>query len=82
MISNKKSQLSPREILTGRKLIYNRDLRLSFGEIVQVIIPDSNNSMNERTTTCIALHPTLDKNGSSYFYPLRSTNSIIIRRDS
>ena len=82
MISNSTSTLSPREILTGKKLNFKKDLRLSFGQIVQIIIPDSDNSLSERTSTCIALHPVLDQTGSNYFWPLRSNNQSIIKRDS
>jgi hypothetical protein len=56
--------LSPKEILTGTKLDQKRDLRLSFGDFVQVNVPHSSDPLSEKTTSCIALQPCMDQYGS------------------
>lgn len=80
MVSSTTSQLAPREILTGRKLNFSKDLRSKFGDIVQIIDPDGDNTLKERSITCITLHPALDEAGSSFFWPLKSNNWNLIKR--
>jgi len=48
--------LSPRELFTGRKLDYNRDCKVMFGEYCQIHEDNMiSSSMKERTTDAIAL---------------------------
>ena len=71
------TMLSPREIYTGIKTDVNRDIRLSFGSIVQVPVSTTSNNMEERTNTCISLTPTMNNNGSIKFYVLKNGETII-----
>lgn len=66
--SNYNNTLSPKEEFTGRKSDYKIDLRISFGEIAEVISKTTDNSLTERSLTCIALTPTGNSNGSVKFF--------------
>ena len=77
--SNPYTLLSPKEILTGCKLDYRRDLRLSFGAFVQVKVPRTENCLDEKTVSRIALNPAMDNFGSTYFYSLKTKD--IIKRN-
>jgi hypothetical protein len=61
LIRRKESTLmsneSPREAFTGNKTDFNRDVRIGFGEYVQVININQDNSMKERTVSCLSLIP-------------------------
>jgi hypothetical protein len=57
------SKISPREILTGLKLDYNKHCKLEFGAYVQVH-EDHDNTMQTRTTGAIALRPTGNAQGA------------------
>ena len=70
---------SPRELFTQIKTDFKRDLRVGFGDYCQTKNPYSNNSMEERTTSCIALLPLGSKTGSVKFFSLKSKS--IIDRD-
>ena len=70
---------SPRELFTQMKLNYNRDIRFFFGGYYQVVLmADPTNSMQSRTTGCIALCAAETRSGSVQFYSL-ATNSVITR---
>ena len=58
--------LSPRTIVTGQKLDYNRHCRFQFGEYAQTH-EQHDNSMNPRTIGALALRPTGNAQGSFYF---------------
>ena len=75
---NNLSSTSPIEAFTGIKSDFNRDLKSSFGEYCQVLVPETDNSMDERTNGCIALSPSSDKDGSILFFHL-NTKKIIKR---
>jgi hypothetical protein len=48
----------PREVFLGRKLDYNKDIKLSFGDYAQVHQDDViTNTMAERTVGALALGP-------------------------
>jgi hypothetical protein len=50
--------VSPREVFLGRKLDYNKDIKLSFGDYAQVHQDDViTNTMAERTVGALALGP-------------------------
>ena len=70
---------TPVENFIGRKIIYDLDLRVSFGEFVQCIVPEPNNSLTPRTTDCIALLSTLNQRGTVTFYDIYSKK--VINRD-
>ncbi len=74
------SNLSPRELFTGQRTDFNKDLRIAFGDYVQALVPDPDNSIKERTNGCIALLPTGNKNGSVLFYSLVSGR--VVTRDT
>ncbi len=74
------SSMSPREYITSSKTDYNRDVRITFGEYVEVSNPTiaQRNSMAPRTDPAIVLYPTGNSQGSVWFYSLR-TGGIISR---
>ena len=62
---------SPRERFLGRKLDYQRDLRVGFGDYVQTYSPNIiKNSMTSRTEGAIALLPVGNLAGSCKFFKL------------
>jgi hypothetical protein len=72
-------RISPREKFTGRKLDFQRDLRVGFGDYVQTHEPNIiKNSQVARTEGAIALLPLGNITGSVKFFKL-STRSIITR---
>jgi hypothetical protein len=70
-------QLSSKELFTGVKTDYKRDVRVAFGDYCEVRAPYSNNSMSERTNSGIALLPTGNANGSVQFFMLKSKGVVI-----
>ena len=60
---------SPRELITGMKIDYEKHCQLEFGEYVQVH-EDHDNSMATRSTGAIALRPTGNAQGGYYFFSL------------
>ena len=74
--------ISPRETMRGIKTDFKRDLRVSFGEYVQVHEPSdprSRNSMAQRTRGCIALNPVDNLQGTVRFWSI--ANRSVITRD-
>jgi hypothetical protein len=63
--------LSPRALIVGLKLDYNKHCKLEFGSYVQVH-EEHDNSMASRTTGAIALRPTGNAQGGYYFMSLTS----------
>jgi hypothetical protein len=61
--------LSPRAIVTGAGIDYQRHCKLEFGAYVQVH-EDHNNTMVTRTVGALALRPTGNAQGGYYFYSL------------
>ena len=72
--------LSPREQFIGRRTDYNIDLNISFGDYVETDSRMSDNSLNERTESCLALLPTGNQNGSVKFFSIRSQRIITRER--
>jgi hypothetical protein len=75
------SKISPRELFTGRKIDYKKDLRFGFGDYVQVEITNviNKNSVRiPRTEGAIAMAPTGNLQGSVIFY-LLSTKRFVTR---
>lgn len=69
--------LSPRTIITGQTVDYNRHCRYGFGEYVQTH-EQHDNTMAPRTIGALALRPTGNAQGNFYFFSL-STGRIINR---
>ena len=74
------SNESPREAFTGKKTDFQRDVRIGFGEYVQVVDINLDNSMRERTLSCLSLMPLMNGSGGVKFYCLKT--KAIIERDS
>lgn len=76
------NEVSPFEAMTGRKLDFKRDLRVSFGEYAQSVIPDvepKNDVTKQRTAACITLCPTGNLQGSVMMLHLKSLR--VVARD-
>ena len=72
--------LSPRSILTGILVDYNRDCRCEFGQCVQTDEePDPTNSMEEQATGAICLGSAGNSQGSYRFMSL-TTGKVLNRR--
>ena len=65
------ANLSPRSIVTGRGIDFNKHCRIEFGAYAQVH-EDHDNSMATRTVGAIALRPTGNDQGSYYFFNLHT----------
>jgi hypothetical protein len=61
--------MSPRKLIAGQKLNYNKHCRLEFGAYTQTH-EVHDNSMSERTTGAIALRPTGNQQGGYFFMSL------------
>jgi len=59
---------SPKEIFTGRKIDFKKDLSLSFGQYVQAHVREVSNSMAERTEGAIVLMGTGNLQGPWKFF--------------
>ena len=71
--------ISPREVVTGRKVNYKRDLRFQFGEYIQATTPNVvSNSMQSRTDGDIALLSTGNIEGTIFAYNI-ATNRVVKR---
>ena len=71
------STMSPRTLLTGLAMNYNRHCRLGFGEYVQTH-EEHDNSLNPRTIGALALRPTGNAQGGYFFFSL-ATGKVINR---
>ena len=61
--------MSPRTLLTGLTMNYNRHWQLEFGEYVQTH-EEHENSLNPRTIGALALRPTGNIQGGYFFFSL------------
>jgi len=73
------SRYSPRYVLEGRKLDFNKHVRIPFGAYAQTH-EDHDNSMTTRTVGTICLGPTGNDQGSHYFMSLTSGRALIRTR--
>ena len=69
--------MSPRTLLTGLTMNYNRHCRLEFGEYVQTH-EEHDNLLNPRTIGALALRPTGNVQGGYFFFSL-TTGKVINR---
>jgi hypothetical protein len=67
--------VSPRTIMTGKTIDYNKHCRLVFGAYAQVH-EEHDNSMQARTTGAIALRPTGNEQGGFYFMSLTTGKAL------
>jgi len=80
--STREVKISPKELFTGRKINFKRDLRLSFGEYAQIHEDYSDvqkNTMKERTCDAIALRMKGNAQGSAEFLNLNTWK--VVTRD-
>lgn len=71
------SRICPRERFSGKKVVFNKDLGLAFGDCVQVFSkPTQLNSMEERCCAAISLYHSNNEQGSWKFYKF-STGTIV-----
>jgi len=75
-VSTTVGRVSPREVVTGIKTDYDRDMSLEFGSYCQVYQPKRNNELEPRTVGCIALCPKLNSTGSVIFLNLNTLEVI------
>ena len=72
---NRMDEASPKELLTGRKINFDTDLRAAFGDYVHATAANTvKNSMESRTQGCIALIPVGNLQGSMKFLRLDQFN--------
>jgi hypothetical protein len=72
---------SPREIVTGMKMDYQKHCKARFGSYVEASVdPTITNTLQARTTPCIVLGPTGNLQGAVKCYSLE-TKQILDRRD-
>ena len=67
--------LSPRTIITGQTIDFNRHVKHEFGAYVQTH-EANDNTMRERTVGAIALRPTSNEQGSYYYLSLSTGRKI------
>jgi hypothetical protein len=79
--STREHKISPKELFTGKKINYHNDLKITFGEYVQINEDNiiSKNSMKERTADAIALRMKGNAQGSAEFLSLNSWR--VVSRD-
>ena len=71
--------ISPLEHFLGRKINYKVDLRIIFGEYVQSIDGQTDNSMTPRSSGSIALLSTHNLSGTVMFYDINTQK--VVKRD-
>ena len=69
VVDGASDELSPRTIITGANIDFNRHCRFEFGEYVQTH-EQHDNSMDPRTVGALVLRPTGNAQGSHYFLSL------------
>jgi hypothetical protein len=77
--TNSENQLSPFENFLGRRINYDIDLRIYFGMYCQVLVANTSNSFDQRTTGAVALTQTNSTNGAALFHDLNTKK--VINRD-
>jgi len=70
--------VSPRELMTGRKLNYKRDLRFEFGSYIEARNPTGDSSMAGRTNGMIPLLSSGNIQGSVHCFSLE-TKRVVVR---
>ena len=79
-LSGMDRRLSPRELVTGREVDYNKDCRADLGAYIQAIMDKVvTNDNTPRTHRCIALGPSGNRQGSLKCFDLE-TGKLVVRR--
>ena len=68
--------MSPRAIMTGQRITYDKHFKLELGTYVQTQ-KKHNNSMDPRTSGAIALRPSGNEQGGHYFLSLHMGKRIL-----
>jgi len=68
--------MSPRAIMMGKRITYDKHCKLEFGTYVQTH-KKHNNSMDSRTSGAIALRPSGNEQGGHYFLSLHTGKRIL-----
>jgi len=68
--------MSPRAIMTGKRITYDKHCKLEFSTYVQTH-EKHNNSMDPRTSGAIALRPSGNEQGGHYFLSLHTGKRIL-----
>ena len=68
--------ISPRAIMTGKRIMYDKHCKVEFGTYVQKH-EKHNNSMEPRTSGAIALRPSGNEQGRHYFLSLHTGKKIL-----
>jgi hypothetical protein len=71
---------SPRELFTGRGASGKLDFRVGFGEYCQCTVPNTDNSMSERTEDCISVLSTGNRSGLVHRDGTHRNEGPILRR--
>lgn len=71
--------ISPRELMTGSSIDFNKHCKMEFGEYAQVH-EEHDNSMSTRTVGALAMRPTGNSQGGHLFYSL-NTGRILNRNN-
>ena len=72
--------ISPRELVTGRKLACDKDCRVDIGAYIEAAVDaDITTGQKARTHRCISLRPSWNVQGSLKSFDLK-TGKVIIRR--
>ena len=70
------SKISPRAIMMGQRITYDKHCRLEFGTYVQTH-EKHDNSLEPRTSGAIALRPSGNEQGGHYFISLHTGKRIL-----
>jgi hypothetical protein len=70
-------KMTPREVMLGRKIDYNKEMALGFGDYVKIYnYRAKKNSMDNRALDAIALYPTSSASGSWVFLHLKTGKKV------
>jgi hypothetical protein len=69
--------ISPFEVFNGRPVNLRNDVKVSFGEYAEVLVPETDNSMAQRTRAAIALGQSDNTSGSGIFFNLETKSTFL-----
>ena len=74
--SNSVGYDSPREKVYGKKINIKKDAKHGFGDYVQIVNGETDNTLKERSRGAIAIMPTGYRDGSWYYYCLDTLKTV------
>ena len=77
-VASSTNQVCPHTVFTGRPINVRTDVTYGFGDLVEALKKDTNNSMASRTDQLIAGVPRMNSTGTSYGFSL-ITGRIVTR---